>query len=55
MTQSARTLIRTSSTPYTLRSFNAGPGDLIAGAKLPEDPKAVHGHMFEPDTQLLVW
>ncbi len=42
-------------TPYTLHSFNADPEDLIAGAGLPKDPKSVHGHMFEPDTQLLAW
>ena len=42
-------------TPYTLRSFNASADDLIDGASPPDDPAAIHAHMFEPDTQLLVW
>ena len=42
-------------TPYTLRSFNAAPAALIDGVSLPADPEAIHAHMFESDTQLLVW
>lgn len=42
-------------TPYTLESFNATPADLIAGATPPDDPEAIHNHMFASDTQLLVW
>lgn len=42
-------------TPYTLRSFSAAPAALIDGVSLPDDPEAIHSHMFEPDTQLLVW
>ena len=42
-------------TPYTLSSFDATPDDLIKGVSLPDNPAAIHAHMFEPDTQLLVW
>ena len=42
-------------TPYTLKSFSAAPTELIEGVSLPDNPTAIHAHMFESETQLLVW
>ncbi len=42
-------------TPYTLNSFNASADALIDGVSLPDNPKAIHHHMFEPNTQMIVW
>ena len=42
-------------TPYTLGSFNASPDALIEGVSLPDNPKAVHDHMFDAKTQMVVW
>jgi quercetin dioxygenase-like cupin family protein len=42
-------------TPYTLRHFAATPEMLMEGVTVPKDPPAVHRHMFEPGTKLVVW
>ena len=41
--------------PYTLRHFAASPEMLADGVTVPKDPPAVHRHMFDPATQLVVW
>ncbi|HRD91647.1 MAG TPA: hypothetical protein PK201_00860 [Accumulibacter sp.] len=41
--------------PYTLRHFAASPEMLADGVTIPKDPPAVHRHMFDPATQLVVW
>jgi outer membrane receptor protein involved in Fe transport len=41
--------------PYTLRHFAASPEMLADGVTVPKDPPAVHRHMFDPTTQLVVW
>ena len=42
-------------TPYTLASFRSAENSLIDGVSLPSDPDAIHAHMFETETQLIVW
>lgn len=40
---------------FTLRHFAAAPEMLADGVSLPDDPQAIHQHMFDPGTQLVVW
>ncbi|TVR57365.1 MAG: hypothetical protein EA420_19120 [Candidatus Competibacteraceae bacterium] len=40
---------------YTLRHFSATSEMLASGISLPDDPQAIHNHMFDPATQLVVW
>ena len=42
-------------TPYTLKSLGVSEDALIDGAALPRDPRAIHAHMFESGTKMVVW
>lgn len=42
-------------TPPTLASYNADIEALIEGVDVPRNPSGVHAHMFDANTQLVVW